>query len=217
MWGFFLYMLGPECWNIRLPCFSGVNCLEDLIRWLLPSFSLLWCQPRTLTTSLYPLALREWPFESPISVLMTHQGPIIKFIGWPSTTSSRGEALGFPGSPGVWKQPLVSYFLIPQKCPDLSEFNLDTQITPLTTWSKLLGIGFFKWIADFLFLQRVGAGRGAPYHQPPGPVFLLTGSWSWPRNDCRGQNEQRAGWCPSHNRRQDCMSFWMTLGICRIC
>ena len=32
-------------------------------------------------------------------------------------------------------------------------------------------------------------------------------SWSWPSNNCRNQNEQRARQCPSHDRRQDGASF----------
>ena len=79
-------MLGPECWSIRVACSPGANCLEDLIHWPLPSFPLLWCQPRSLTSTLHPLAMGGGHSRCPISVLMTLQSPIIKHIDWTSST-----------------------------------------------------------------------------------------------------------------------------------
>ena len=210
-------MLGPGCWSIRVACSPGANCLEDLIQWPLPSFPLLWCQPRSLTSTLHPLAMGGGHSRSPISVLMTLQSPIIKHIDWTFSTLSRKEALEFPGSPRISEQSPINYLLIPQSSLDLSEFNMDSQFTPFTMKSKPLGIRCLKRKADLAFLQREGVGWGAPPPRTRSPVLQLPGSWSWPRNDCSGWNEQRARWCPSHNSRQKHVSFWMAPGICGIC
>ena len=149
----------------RVACSPGANCLENLIQWPLPSFPLLWCQPRSLMSTLHPLAIGGGHSGSPISVLMTLQSPIIKHIDWTFSTLSRKEALGFPGSPRISEQSPINYLLIPQSSLDLSEFNMDSQFTPFTMKSKPLGIRCLKRKADLAFLQREGtAGRGGGEH-----------------------------------------------------
>jgi len=166
-------MLGPECWSISVACSPGVNCLEDLI------LTFAFFYDVSQETSLHiciPLLWEGGRLGSPASVLMRRQSPIKKCIGWLSFTPSRGEALRVTGIPRVWELLQVNYLLIPQRCLDLSEANVRTQITPFTTRIKLLGIGAFKQKADFAFLQRVGAGRVGPRCQHPAPFFSCQGA-----------------------------------------
>ena len=109
---------------------------------------------------------------------MTGQSRATKCTGWTSSIPSRGQALWFTGGPRVWEWPPVNYVLIPQRCPDLSNcrFSPGGQITPFTTKSKLLGIRCFKWKAHFAFLQRGGAGRGAPRRRPPAQLASCQGA-----------------------------------------
>ena len=83
----------------------------------------------------------------------------------PSLPKERG------GTPVHWKPKGLE--VIPSHLsPDPSKVSKSFRIQagqsnyPFTTQSELLGISSFKRKEDFVFLQRVGAGRGAPHHQP---------------------------------------------------
>ena len=133
-------MLGPGCWSIRVACSPGANCLEDLITLTFVFFSPSMMPAKKPHVNFAPLSYGKGHSGCSISVLMTLQSPIIKHTDWTSSTLSRREALGFAGSPRISEWSPVNYLLMPRSCLDLSEFNMDSQFTPFTTKSKLLGI-----------------------------------------------------------------------------
>ena len=104
-------------------------------------------------------------YWSPVSVLMRLKRPINALAEpLPSLPKERGGTLVH------WK-PRGLEVIPSHLSPDPSKVSRSFRIQagqsnyPLTTQSELLGISYFKR-KDFVFLQRVGAGRGASHHQP---------------------------------------------------
>ena len=167
-----------------------------MIHWPLPSFPLLWCQTRTFTSSLPPFAMGVGYYWSPISVLMRLKSPIKKHIGWTSSIPSQGEGRHSSSlkAQGSGSDPQSS----------ISQSVKGVQIFQNSSWAvklsfhytkQTLGHKLFQEKRRFCVFTEGRCREGCPTPPTHSPVLQLL--WSWPRNDYRGQNEQRAGWCLS--------------------